>query len=73
MAKFKGVKLSNEYAKAFGALYAKTPKAVFAAIAFSLASEGGDFPNEGLIRFHDEWHTLHVNGIVPQLPPKERR
>lgn len=33
----RGLKIGNEYASEFGRLYAQTPKAVFAAVAISLA------------------------------------
>jgi hypothetical protein len=72
------MKSSNEYAQAFERLYAKTPKAVFAAVAFSYANiscgedghESGS-SEETVRRFLNEWRILHENGIVPQKPPKE--
>jgi len=68
-----GIKLSNEYQRAFGSLYAKTPKAVLAAVAFSFAwrdSEGVGI-EEALSYITDEWWKLHQNGIVQQRPPKD--
>ena len=62
------LKLSNDYQRAFGRLYAKTPKAVFAAIAYSGASGGGDYPDRAIENFLHEWWTLYHNGIVPQKP-----
>jgi hypothetical protein len=66
------MKTNNEYAKAFGRLYAKTPKAVFAAVAFSYASwasgEEAHTGAETVARFVKEWRILHENGIVPQRP-----
>lgn len=64
------MKLSNEYAQAFGPLYARIPKSVFAAVAFSFAgwasgSEARD-TDEQVERFMEEWRTLQANGIVPQ-------
>jgi hypothetical protein len=68
------MKRSNEYAQAFGRLYAETPKAVFAAIAFSLCfidvEEAGT--NKAIGRFREEWRCLYQNGIVPQNPPTEK-
>lgn len=68
-----GLKLSNEYQRAFGKLYAKTPKAVFAAVAYSFANwasgtESRD-ADENVARFIAEWHLLYENGIVPQKSP----
>jgi hypothetical protein len=64
-------KISNEYARAFGDLYERTPKAVFAAIAFSALTCGGDNWDGGQAALLKEWRTLHANGIVPQAPPGE--
>lgn len=73
----RGTKISNEYAQAFGRLYAKTPKAVFAAVAFSFAhwaaGEESKTVNQTLARFLNEWDVLHENNIVRQAPPKESR
>jgi len=65
----RGMKQSNSYAQMFPRLYAKTPKAVFAAVAFSYASAGGDNQRDAVPRFLEEWKILHDNGIVPQEPP----
>jgi len=62
----------NEYASALGPLLDKTPKAVFAAVAVSLLTSGGDHWELLGKRFIDEWHTLYVNGVVPQRPPGHR-
>jgi hypothetical protein len=64
------MKQSNSYAQMFDGLYAKIPKAVFAAVAFSYASAGGDNQKDATARFLDEWKILHENGIVPQEPSK---
>jgi hypothetical protein len=71
------MKSSNEYAQAFGRLYAKTPKAVFAAVAFSYANiscgESGHeaaTEAEAVERFINEWRILNENGIVPQKAPR---
>jgi hypothetical protein len=64
------MKKTNQYADALGDSFTYTPKAVFAALAFSYASFGGDQQDakRNLLR---EWETLHANGIVPQ-PPSRR-
>lgn len=66
------MKLRNEYVAALGEFYARTPKAVFAAIALSYATrlfaktEGTD----SIDVLVEEWKTLHENGIIPQNPGK---
>lgn len=71
------MKKTNEYSRAFGRLYAKTPKSVFAAVAFSFANwasgEEAKSAAENVARFIAEWSLLHENGIVPQAPPPEGR
>jgi len=71
------MKVSNDYAVAFGELYERTPKAVFAAVAFSLSLRNVDEqgPDEAVEHFLYEWRVLHENGIVKQKPPtqKERK
>ena len=64
------MKASNEYAAKFGPLYSKIPKAVFAAVAFSYTSSGGDDLEHGVERFLEEWRILSDNGIVRRRPPK---
>ena len=68
------MKRTNEYSQAFGRLYAKTPKAVFAAVAFSYANwacgEESANDQETIGRFIQEWRVLHENGLVSQKPPK---
>lgn len=70
----RGMKLGNAYLPNLGTLYADTPKAVFAAIAWSMcfidSEECTARANERLL---DEWRALYENGIVPQAPPKPRR
>jgi len=65
----RGGKTFNEYAATLGAMYADTPKAVFAAIAVSALTSGGDQLKQGKYRIAQEWRTLHDNGIVPQPLP----
>lgn len=66
-------KKGNEYAAKMGERYARIPKAVWAAIAISYASSGGDLlhdmdaVDDNISR---EWHALYNNGIVPQQPDK---
>lgn len=70
----RGMKTGNEYAGALGKLYARTPKAVFAAVAYSFANwacgEEAVNRDEQVARFVAEWQALYDNGIVPQAPPK---
>jgi hypothetical protein len=60
-----------------GKFFESTPKAVFAALAYSWASmlptdcDGEAETDEEVIRrLTAEWQTLHDNRIVPQRPPK---
>ncbi len=66
------MKIHNEYAAAI-VEYARIPKAVFAAVAYSLASQvmGHDKDSPTLIGEYilREWEVLHQNGIVQQKPP----
>jgi len=71
----RGVKIGNQYAHALGKFYEETPKAVFAALAFSYASVFGTSdngqdeaidPQEVIARLVHEWAVLHENGIIPQ-------
>lgn len=78
-AEVRGVKTGNGYASAMGRFYSKTPKSVFAALAYSYASmfdPGGDCetsdPAEILKRFRAEWKILNENGIISQPAPKEK-
>lgn len=67
----RGMKTRNEYACALTS-YDRTPKAVFAAIAYAFAARiiaDHDSPTIESAILH-EWHVLHENGIVPQEPPK---
>jgi hypothetical protein len=71
------MKTTNEYSELTGRLYAKTPKAVFAALAVSfltrLGENGGNLPTPEAVQQQllDEWQILHDNGIVQQQPPKK--
>lgn len=76
MAGGRGLKLSNEYARAL-VDYERMPKAVLAAVAYSLAArilggEGRDGESPTVIEefIIEEWRVLRLNGIVPQEPLK---
>jgi len=60
------MKTWNNYAECFPN-YERTPKAVIAALAFSLAMrlEEGDEVRAGDL-LKEEWNALHLAGIVPQ-------
>jgi len=61
-------KVSNPYAQLIAG-YSDTPKAVFAAVAFSLAMRlSEDDPRAAVKLLSAEWETLHRSGIVPQRP-----
>ena len=67
-------KIMNEYAEMIGSdLYRRAPKAVVAAIAVSVLTQGGDYLEDARQRFLAEWDALHAAGIVPQAPPKSAR
>jgi hypothetical protein len=70
----RGLKIGNEYAQQFGRLYAKTPKAVFAAIVWSYSNLvfGEDHKDMHIARFLDEWRNLHDNEILAQDAPNDR-
>ena len=63
--------MGNEYTKYLGKFYTKTPKAVFAAIALSLAvyvaneGEANDL-KEGKKRMLEEWQILFDAEILKQ-------
>lgn len=61
---------NDYYLQAGRDLYEDCPKAVWAAIAISLLSFGGDELPRARERILHEWMLLHQNGIVPQPPPK---
>lgn len=65
------MKTSNEYQVQLGKLYVRTPKAVFAAIAYSFADRlDGEAPTPNRIKetIINEWRALNDSGIVPQKP-----
>ena len=59
----------NEYADTIGRLFEETPKAVFAAIAVSALTGGGERLAQARAVILSEWRLLWQNGIVPQKPP----
>lgn len=62
-------KKMNEYAEAVGPkFYERCPKAVFAAIAVSALTTGGDRLHEADERVLKEWWALYHSGIVTQKP-----
>jgi hypothetical protein len=68
------VKLSNEYARDLGRLYEDTPKAVWAALAYSFAMRLNEDSHDAVpIALCAEWAALHRAGIVPQRAPEAER
>lgn len=70
------LKQLNSYCFELGQdFYERTPKAIFAAIAVSALTCGGDWLEEGQEatrkRILDEWSALYTSGIVKQKPIKE--
>ena len=67
-------KLSNEYADAIDRdFYISVPKSVWAAIAISALTNGGQDLDLAESRIAHEWDILHRNGIVPQTLDKLAR
>ena len=63
---------TNEYQKVYP-LFDKTPKAVIAATAFSLAMRLCEGNAEAAFKLlSEEWSSLYVAGIVPQKPRHEQ-
>jgi len=58
----------NNYVDVIPKMFERTPKTVFAAIAISLASSGGDHMDDINEKLLYEWYLLWTNGIVPQRP-----
>lgn len=71
-----GFKLLGDYAAALdSALYADTPKAVFAAVALAVPHNGGAAyadlsPEQYIVK---EWDTQHRQGLIPQPVPSRWR
>jgi hypothetical protein len=67
-------KTLNQYVEAVPRrVYEDTPKAVWAAIAISLATCGGDRLDDATRALMHEWGILHMNGIIPQAVPSHLR
>ena len=68
MSRHGTAKKLNEYVRSLGDDYANTPKAVYAAIALSLAYIDVEEASMDAARrrLAAEWDALHENGIVPQ-------
>lgn len=62
--------LNNNYAQAAEGLLGEIPKAVWAAIAVSSLTCGGDHLEYAAERVAQEWQVLHQNGVVAQKPGK---
>ena len=60
----------NEYMNAVGErAIDEAPKAVWVALAYSLALISNEGSHEGAIKtLREEWKILHENGIIPQKP-----
>jgi hypothetical protein len=67
---FPGVKVGNEYASVLGDLYTDIPKAVFAAMAVSALTCGGDHIEEAQANIVREWWALYNSGVVTQKPTR---
>lgn len=72
----RGFKLLGDYAAALdSALYADTPKAVFAAVALYVPHNGGasnaDLTPEQYLA--TEWDNQHRAGLIPQAVPARWR
>ena len=62
-------KVMNDYATVLHPdFYRHCPKAVFAAMAVSYASQGGEYLRTVQARLLNEWDLLHRAGIVKQKP-----
>lgn len=69
------MKLHNDYLKELPSdLYERTPKAVWAALAVSLALRLNEDQFEAVpVALCAEWSSLHQAGVVPQKPPSPER
>lgn len=68
--------LSNDYFKQAEAALGdrKTPKTVYAALAYSIALRLCEDDHERAKQMlREEWRALHAAGLVPQKPSKEAR
>ena len=61
---------NNEYAKALK-MYAPKTVVEGVLVSFMIRLYGEEILNDSEVcnkRFHEEWHTLYQNGIIPQKP-----
>ena len=64
---------SNEYVESLPpGMFDSIPKAVWAAIAISRLSCGGDRLEDAPAEIQQEWQALFDNGIVKQKPKKAK-
>jgi len=61
-------KEGNVYQVELGELFVELPKAVLAAVAVSVLTDGGDHPEPAKPLVAQEWHKLYCKGIVHQKP-----
>lgn len=67
------MKTTNHYCAKYPQ-YAKTPKAVIAAVAFSLAQRiCNDSAAEAALLLSDEWDALYVTTVVSQKRPAKKQ
>ena len=59
----------NVYVQALGPFYRKTPKDVFAALAYACAADGETNPEIVLARLKSSWMELQYQGILSQPAP----
>ena len=65
--------LTNDYVMGLNpGIFDKCPKAVFAAMAISALTSGGENIEIASNAVLDEWWCLFACGIVPQKPPLPR-
>jgi hypothetical protein len=64
------MKKLNQYALSIPD-YSRIPKAVFAAIALSFAERLSD-ESLAVNTLFLEWQCLHSNGIIPQVPVRDK-
>lgn len=70
----KNIAQKNEFAHMLGqGVYDETPKEVWAAIAISHMSIGGDWPELAAVNLAKEWQNLFDGRIVSQPVPKRVR
>ena len=58
----------NAYTQALGAIYDECPKAILAAVAVHMLTEGGMLLPDAPRQFAEAWLMLHTRGMVRQRP-----